>query len=79
MSAEANTPESQASLRRHIELEHIARLGANTRGETQYRCAEEVAMDEARSPEHRVLEVVVLEIGERMRHMLLAAGEFTLP
>ena len=47
-------------------------------GVAQHRRAEEIGVQVAGPAEHRVAEVVVLEIGDRMRHVRLA-GEEILP
>ncbi|MPL90050.1 hypothetical protein SDC9_36095 [bioreactor metagenome] len=64
----------QAELRRG-DLEHVARPGRQLRGKAERGGAEHVHMQIARAPERGVFEMVVLEICDRVRHVLLARQE----
>src|SRR5262249_43432641 len=63
----------------HVDLETVADARLDALGGTQDGCAEVVGMGVAGPPEHRVAEMVVLEIADRVRHVGLAAQEFALP
>src|SRR5437868_4247610 len=52
-----------------VDLEHIALFGPDAVGEGQGRGAEHMDMDIARLAEELIFEVMMLEIGEAVRHV----------
>ena len=65
--------------RRGRDLEDVAFLGLDAVGEGQGRGAEEVDVDVAGAAEQGIFEMVVLEVGEAVRHVRLAGEERLLP
>jgi hypothetical protein len=61
------------------DLEDVARLRLNARGEAQGGRAEKVTVHVARAAEARVFEVVVFQVGERVGHVGLAGQEWGRP
>src|SRR4051812_21995059 len=67
------------SERRRFDLEHIAWLSRHAIGERKRRRAEEMHMHVAGPAEQRILEVVMFEVPDRVRHVGLAREERFLP
>ena len=74
---EAVAQRQREGRRRNLEDVALPRLDAV--GEGQGRGAEEVDVDVAGAPEQGIFEMVVLEVGEAVRHVRLAAQEGLLP
>src|SRR5580700_7342356 len=62
-----------------LDFEHVALLRSHAVAERQRRGPEEMHMDVARSSKQRVLEMMRLEIGDRVRHVLFARQKHLLP
>src|SRR6185312_2785982 len=63
----------------HVDLEAVADARLDALGRTQDRCTEVVGVGVAGPAEHRIAEMIVLEIADRVRHVGLAAQELALP
>src|SRR5438105_9728028 len=64
---------------RRLDLPALAGLDPDAVGEAERRGAEEMHVHIARPAEQRVLEVMVLEVRDRVRHVRLAAEKRLLP
>ena len=60
-------------------LEDVARLGVNRVAERQRRRAEEMNVYVARTPEQRIFEMVMLKVGDAVRHVRFARYERLFP